>query len=158
MEPFYQTVAQLSFTLLGLWWVVVQTRYDTWIRDPLSRRIATHISLYFLLPGSMSLFAVLQSEVGAVWRMAFFVASVFGIAESVALLRVVQHAKRSSYPLWNLAAIILYALIAMGALVPQLVRMLGFAPLAATGMLVALLLLLGTSHAWTLFIEPERSA
>ena len=33
-EVFYQTVAQLSFTLLGLWWLVLQTKYSEWIHRP----------------------------------------------------------------------------------------------------------------------------
>lgn len=86
METFYTVVAELSFTLLGLWWLVVQTRHDLWIRDPLRRRIATNISLYFLLPGSMSLFALLQPEVGGFWRLAFVTAGGVGVFATATLL------------------------------------------------------------------------
>ena len=59
LVAFYQTAAQLCFTLLGLWWLVLQTKYKEWINDSERRRMATSISLYFLLPGAMSLIALL---------------------------------------------------------------------------------------------------
>jgi hypothetical protein len=63
LESFYTTAAQLCFTLLGLWWLVVQTRQDIWTGSAQRRQIATHISLYFLLPGSRSLIALISTEV-----------------------------------------------------------------------------------------------
>jgi hypothetical protein len=48
-------VAQASFTLLALWWVLLQIRHDEWFADTAYRRRAYDVSLYFLLPGIMSL-------------------------------------------------------------------------------------------------------
>lgn len=53
-DSFYSTVAQASFTLLGLWWVVLQIRYGPWMRNPGVRRAVYDISLYFLLPSERS--------------------------------------------------------------------------------------------------------
>src|SRR5258705_4198188 len=74
LETFYQTVAQLSFTLLGLWFLVLQTKYQEWIGSPTDRRMVTSIALYFFVPGGMSLFALLSAPSLAVWRAAFAVA------------------------------------------------------------------------------------
>src|SRR5260370_15583965 len=71
LETFYQTVAQLSFTLLGLWFLVLQTKYQEWIGSPTDRRMVTSIALYFFVPGGMSLFALLSAPSLAVWRRAF---------------------------------------------------------------------------------------
>lgn len=63
LASFYETIAGICFTLLGLWWVVVRTSHETWVSNSARRRTATHISLYFLLPGSMSLLTTLPTEV-----------------------------------------------------------------------------------------------
>ena len=39
MEAFYQTVATFCFTLLGLWWGVVQFRHSDWMADANWRRM-----------------------------------------------------------------------------------------------------------------------
>lgn len=155
MDTFYQTVAQLSFTLLGLWWIVVQTKHDVWIRDPLRRRTATNVSLYFLLPGSMSLFAILSVEAPALWRLAFFVAGVLGAIEAAKLLlRAGFGGQAAGSFVWQICAVALYSLIALIALVPQLALLFGFAPLVVAGLLLSLLVVLGVSLAWAYFIEP----
>ena len=33
LDSFYSTLAQASFTLLALWWVLLQIRHDEWIAD-----------------------------------------------------------------------------------------------------------------------------
>jgi hypothetical protein len=49
LETFYQTVAQLSFTLLGLWFLVLQTKYQEWIGSPTDRRMVTSIAFSQIL-------------------------------------------------------------------------------------------------------------
>src|SRR4029079_17673788 len=49
-DVFYQSVSTASFTLLGLWLVVVQAR-DEWRFVLARRRGADHASLRFFLPG-----------------------------------------------------------------------------------------------------------
>lgn len=56
---------------------------------------------------------------------------------------------------WHILALALYSLIAIVAFAPQIVAPLGLAPLSATGILVALLLVLGASHAWMLFVAAQ---
>src|SRR5260221_11957293 len=87
LETFYQTVAQLSFTLLGLWFLVLQTKYQEWIGSPADRRMGTSIALYFFVPGGMSLFALLSAPSLAVWRAAFAVAGCSSLVALRGLLR-----------------------------------------------------------------------
>src|SRR6185312_1966723 len=86
-EVFYQTVAQLSFTLLGLWWLVLQTKYSEWIHDRPRQRMATNITLYFLLPGSMSLLALLATNSRLLWQVSFIIAAVIGALTAILFLR-----------------------------------------------------------------------
>src|SRR6185312_14998238 len=163
-ETFYQTVAQLSFTLLGLWWLVLQTKYDEWIHHRLRRRMATNITLYFLLPGSMSLIALLATNSHLLWQVAFIIAAVIG---GVATAFFLRDARRSQWrnP-WSIRVIhiasgvglALYALVIVVALLPDVFRSAGTAPLTVAGIGVTLLVIVGVTLAWTYFIEPFASA
>lgn len=61
------TVSSISFTLLGLWWVVVQGR-ETWRMNLARRRMAYVVSLHFVLPGVMSVLALVAPDIGILWR------------------------------------------------------------------------------------------
>lgn len=156
LETFYQTVAQLCFTLLGLWWLVLQTKYAEWIGNRERRRRATNISLYFLLPGSMSLIALLASQTRPLWQVAFLIASGIGAAETAFLIRGGAGTRASmvarALP-WMGAA--LYALVLLVALLPGVPQQFGVAPLTVAGVLLTLLIVLGVSLAWRFFIEPR---
>jgi hypothetical protein len=160
---FYQTVAQLCFTLLGLWWLVLQTKYHEWIGEPTRRRSITNISLFFLLPGSMSLLALLSAQQHLVWQAAFFVASAIGASETGALLGRERTSRRSaSARNWpatglRLAGLALYVVIAVSALVAFIPGAAGYFnvdPLAVSGVLITLLVVSGVLLAWLYFIEP----
>jgi len=56
-ESFYTVMSSVSFTLLGLWWVVVQSREPRRL-DPARRAMAWAVSLHFALPGAMSVLAL----------------------------------------------------------------------------------------------------
>jgi hypothetical protein len=165
-QTFYQTVAQLSFTLLGLWWLVLQTKYSEWIGSPVRRRMATSISLYFLLPGGMSLFSLLAVGNRAIWQAAFVVAGCLG---GVAVLVFVRDAAWSGdggasgragrMLLWQVARLATFALycgVVVVALVPDVVSQLGVAPLTVAGIAVSLLVVLGLALAWAYFVEPAQ--
>lgn len=155
-ETFYQTVAQLCFTLLGLWWIVLQTKYHEWIGNGERRRMATNISLYFLLPGSMSLFALLSTSVPALWRIAFAIASLLGAIETFLLLLRFQ-SKKGGFSILALArwtGLALYLLVALIAFIPPLAQLLGVKPLVVAGTMLTLLVILGVSLAWAYFVEP----
>ena len=158
-DVFYQTMAQLCFTLLGLWWLLLQTKYAEWIGVRARRRMITNISLYFLLPGSMSLMALLSSQVHFLWQVAFLVASVLGAIETVVLMR----GARQNAPSMALAPVlswlgfllfVLVGLVAALAFVPGMLSGLGIAPLGATGILLTLVVVLGVTLAWAYFVQP----
>lgn len=158
-ETFYSTTAQISFTLLGLWWVVVQFKHQEWMPDAQLRRMSYDISLYFLLPGIMSLLSLLAADAKFLWRIGFGLAGLLGLVETILFL--VGNNKTStgsSQPMrvgrWGV--VIIYALIILVASFPDLVPTLGV-PLKAIeveGIMVALLIFLGVNFAWTLFAEP----
>jgi hypothetical protein len=159
LATFYQTVAQLCFTLLGLWWIVLQTKYQEWIGDPTRRRTVTNISLYFLLPGSMSLMALLAGQQHLLWQVSFFVASGIGAVETGALLLRERAAGRLPWPRVALrwVGVTLYLIVAVAALVafiPGAARRLHLDPLTLSGVLITLLVVAGVLLAWLYFIEP----
>ena len=89
---FYATTSAVSFTLLGFWWVVVQFRHDEMTQDPGRRRLAFVVSLHFILPGLMSLGALLTADEPIVWRLTFGLAGVAGMAAVVVASRGVEGA------------------------------------------------------------------
>jgi hypothetical protein len=79
---FYKTASGLSFTLLGLWWVVVQVRYKDAKASPQARRHAYGVLLFFLMPGMMSLFSIVD-DAGTWWRVVFALTAGLGLLEIV---------------------------------------------------------------------------
>ena len=77
---FYKTVSGLSFTLLGLWWVALELRYREWQESARAIRHAYGILLFFLLPGLMSLFSLIDDS-GTWWRVIFGATAIAGVAE-----------------------------------------------------------------------------
>jgi hypothetical protein len=165
LATFYQTVAQLCFTLLGLWWLVLQTKYQEWTADAARRRMLTNISLYFLLPGSMSLMALLAGQQHLLWQVSFFIASAIGAVETSTIIRHERellgrraHWTRSAL-LWAGAG--LYAVVALAALaaiIPGAAGRLHIDPLTTAGVLITLLVVAGVLLAWLYFIEPAAVA
>ena len=71
VTTFYALFSATCFTLLGLWWSVVQ-RHEAWLRDPEHRAVVGGVYLSFLLPALMGLFAqVGGTETPAIWRVSF---------------------------------------------------------------------------------------
>ena len=163
-EVFYQTVAQLSFTLLGLWWLVLQTKYSEWIHDRPRQRMATNITLYFLLPGSMSLLALLATDSRLLWQVSFIIAAVIGAVTTILFLRdALKSPWRNpmSIRVISLASglgVALYILVIIVALAPDLFRAMGATPLTVAGIGVTLLVIVGVTLAWTYFVEPFAPA
>jgi len=162
MDAFYQTVAGFCFTLLGLWWAVVQFRHAEWMRDLYQRRAAYSVHLSFLIPGIMSLGAMIAGDVKILWRLVFIIACAFGILAMVFL--TVGAAKdggrtRGGFFIrqgrW--LTIALYALIALVAAKPALAGVFGgsLMPLQVEGLLLTLLVFVGVSVAWDFLAEPQ---
>jgi hypothetical protein len=165
LDSFYSTLAQASFTLLALWWVLLQIRHDEWIADAPYRQRVYDVSFYFLLPGMMSLASLLAIEQTWVWRASF---AVFGLAGAVESALVIARGRTVGQPrpfVWaaDWLSLLIYGLAALVAVWTGLPDSVGIdlRALELEGMLVALLLLLGVGLAATLFIttgpQTERS-
>ena len=83
---FYQLLATASFTLLGLWFVVVGLSHGGWRTDPVRHRYDLHVALHFLLPGATGLAAVLAGGEPLFWRVAALLSAIAGLAESLGFL------------------------------------------------------------------------
>jgi hypothetical protein len=157
LDSFYTTVAQASFTLLALWWVLLQIRHDEWFGDAAYRRSIYDVSLYFLLPGMMSLASLLAVETNWIWRASFAVFGAIGLAESVLLIarRGELRAAASLVRAADLVSVLLYGLVVLVAIWEKLPEDLGIEmrPLEMEGLLVSGLLLLGITLAATIFVS-----
>lgn len=159
IDDFYRTFASVSFTLLGLWWVVVTTRFQAGAGDPRRRRHAYGISAFFMLPGLMSLLSAINSDVGTLWRVSFGACAVLGIAE-FALYLSSGGRRTAGAVLLRAVGLALYVLIAVVAIRPQLAEelRLGLAPREAEAILLGLLLVVGANLAWLSVTEAEETA
>jgi len=159
LNDFYAAFAPLSFTVYGLWLIVVQTRHADWRHSPGHRRRAYAVSLHFALPGLMSLLALVDPTNTTVWRVSFAVSGAAGAL-------ILSYIQFSPVPtphgrLWRLestVSIVLYVLIVVVALAPGMAKDLG-APIRVEAVLLSLIVFLGINVAWTLmFDEVEARA
>jgi hypothetical protein len=159
IDEFYRSVATVSFTLMGLWWVVVNARYKEGEGDMRRRRHAYGIVLFFLLPGLMSLISSIDSELTTLWRVAF------GICGAVVILELVLFLLAGGAPtpaamVLRVGGLVVYVLIVAFAIRPELSAdlSLGLDPREAEAVLLGLLLLVGANLAWLGLIEPSETA
>lgn len=61
---FYQTLTGTSFTLLGLWFGVMQFGHGDWRGDPRRHRSTIHIALHFFLPGMLGMGSLRTDPLG----------------------------------------------------------------------------------------------
>jgi hypothetical protein len=154
LETFYQTVSQVCFTLLGFWLIVLQTKYQEWSGKKERRRMIVNISLYFLLPGTMSLLAMLAIQATAIWRVAFVVTSALGAIETAFMLRSFARQKRvyGVAVLVRAIELVLFALIAVVGLFPQVFNRFGLTALTVAGIVLTLIVVGGIALMWIYLI------
>jgi cytochrome bd-type quinol oxidase subunit 2 len=157
---FYGVVAATNFTLLGLWWVAVKDRDDLTGRDGRGGNMAYLVSLQFVIPAAVSLFAQVAPEITAVWRIGFSIAGLIG-AVGIALLamRFRTHTDAKVMP-WVLggAGVPLYVLVFVVALFPDVVDAmnLSLSPIEVEGLLLSIIVVLGVQEAWFVSMTPSR--
>lgn len=158
-ESFYQAVSAASFTLLGLWLVVVQAR-PAWRFDPARRRMAYIVSLHFLLPGAMSILALAAPDQSLIWRIAFAAAGGIGVAGVALILRTLREDHDAPRIVRWLQIVVLpvYVVITALAIAPGVVASLGLAlkPIQVEAIVLSLLVFFGVQTAWFCLIEPTR--
>jgi hypothetical protein len=161
VQTFYVTVSAISFTLLGLWWVVVQDR-ETWRMNVARRRMAYVVSLHFVLPGVMSVVAIIAPDLSILWRITFLTAGLLGLLGAAYVVGTLTDERDCPrlVRIIEFVVIPIYALIAIVAVVPEGVRQLGLdlAPLQIEGISLALILFFGVQAAWVLMVEPPRES
>jgi len=157
LKDFYLAFSTVSFTLLGLWFIVVQTRHAEWRRFSVHRRRAYGVALHFSLPGLMGLLSLIDPASTTLWRISFAI-----VAGGGAIVLVLV---RGPAPSWlglaaHLAAVLLYALIAVVAIAPSVVTHLGISvrPLRIEAVLLTLLVFLGVNVAWLLLFDETSSS
>ena len=158
LNQFYAAFAPLSFTVYGLWLVVVQTRYADWRHSPAHRTRAYAVSLHFVIPGLMSLLALVDPANNTVWRVSFSLSAAGGAL----ILGYLQFSPipTPSGRLWRLEStttIILYLLVLLVAVVPSMAWHIG-APIRVEAVLLSLIVFLGVNVAWALMFDEVAPA
>ncbi len=159
MDPaitFYQALASVSLTLLGLWFTVLQFAHGGWRSDMQRHRSALHIALHFLLPGMASLAALLTAGTagGLVWRTVFVLAGLVGLTEAVSFLRSPDGPRDWAGQTLRAVDPLLYASMIAAAFLTE--RALPLTPLQAEGAATGTLFLVGLCFVWLAFAErPE---
>jgi hypothetical protein len=153
LSNFYGAFAPLSFTVLGLWLVVVQTRHADWARSPEHRRRAYAVSLHFAVPGLMSLLSLVDPADKTLWRVAFGV-SAFGCGLILAYLQFspIPTPRGLLWQLESTVSLLLYLLVVLVAIAPGAAEEIG-APLRIEAILLSLIVFLGVNVAWALMFD-----
>ena len=157
VSTFYALFSAACFTLVGLWWGVVQ-RSTGWTRNPVQRRAVGGVYLTFLLPALMGLFA----QIGGtgeplVWRLTFILIAVVGVGTTLRL--------RATGPAPGITSVRAgvagtYALIALVGAFPALAEQVGLRAIQVAALLLVVLVALGHALVWRFLVhdcvESER--
>jgi hypothetical protein len=144
------------FTLVGLWWTVVE-RHPDWKTDRSRRRLAGGVYLSFLLPGLMSTFAQVDSGNPLVWRTSFSIAAVVGLVTSLRLVSVDRSGYHGPFRRFRWLVALFYGLILLLSLVPAVAQLVGVTPLQAASVALILLVVMGHGLTWEFMMEPDAT-
>jgi hypothetical protein len=152
VSTFYALFSATCFTLVGLWWGVVQ-RNTRWARDPVQRRAIGGVYLAFLLPALMGLFAqVGGTQDQLVWRLSFIVIAAVGV---LATLRLLAIDDAPGVTPMRATATGVYALVAVIGAFPGIAEMLGLRAIQAEALLLVLLVALGHALVWRFLVHDS---
>ena len=160
VTTFYALFSATCFTLLGLWWTVVQ-RHEEWLRNAEQRAVVGGVYLSFLLPALMGLFAqVGGTETPAIWRVSFVGIAVVGGVSTVRLLRRSRSRPGPQGPLMRhqWVVVVVYALVAVIGAAPELASPLQVAPIQAEAVLLILLVLIAHGLVWEFMVSAADDA
>ena len=157
LSAFYSLMAVTCFTLVGLWWTVVE-RHPEWKAEGPARRLAGGVYLSFLLPGLMSTFAQVDPGNPVIWRASFGLTAVFGLVSTLTLVRIDRSPARGPFRRHRWLAALLYLLVLLLGVFPAVAGVVGLSPLQAASLALIALIVLGHGLAWEFMMEPEEKA
>jgi hypothetical protein len=153
ISTFYALFAATCFTLLGLWWNVLQLN-SNWIGVEEERRAVGGVYLTFLLPAMMGLFAqVGGAETPNIWRFSFVIVAVVGCVSTLRLLRVLRSSSDRQPRGKYVATLGIYVLVAVIGVAPEVAGPLGIKPIQAEAILLILLVLVGHGLVWDFMVR-----
>jgi hypothetical protein len=154
LADFYSLMSITCFTLVGLWWTVVE-KHTPWKTDRRRRRLAGGVYLSFLLPGLMSTFAQVDAGNPLVWRTSFALAAVVGVVTTLQLVSVDRGTHRGPFRRFRWLVAAVYGVILALAAVPPLAGLLGATPLQAASIALILLVVMAHGLTWEFMMEPD---
>lgn len=158
INTFYAVTSATCFTLVGLWWSVVKSKQE-WLRNETTRRLAGGVYASFLIPALMSLSAQIGgTTTPLLWQVVFIIAAGAGIVFSGRLIQITRLANLNgafSKNSWTVP--LLYAIVLLFALFPNLARLLGLEPLQLEGLLLCLLILIAHALTWEFMTTPSAN-
>jgi hypothetical protein len=148
ISTFYALFSATCFTLLGLWWNVLQLN-SAWIGNAEERKAVGGVYLTFLLPALMGLFAqVGGTDTPTVWRVSFIAVAIVGCVSTVRLIEVLRDAHEELPRAKYAAALLIYTLVAVIGAFPEIAKPLDMKPIQAEAILLILLVLVGHGLVW----------
>jgi hypothetical protein len=155
VTTFYALFSATCFAMLGFWWNLLQGNPE-WLRHRETRAAVGGVYVSFLFPALMGLFAQVGGPgTTTIWRIAFVAIAVIGL---LATLRALPHSRRSDVDdtLNRVLAMVLYALIAVVGLVPEIGSWFNLKAIQVEAILLILLVLLGHGLVWRFMTsEPQ---
>jgi hypothetical protein len=150
LDAFYGAFSPSCLALLGLWIVAVQMRADEVRASPELTRRAYAVALFFVLPGLMSVIALIDTGNPVFWRASFAIIALGGAA--VLFPARGLPAGRRVTNAADVAAVTLYLAIAILAMIggPVLQR--------TEAVLLTALIFLGFNVAWLFLFTPLAPA
>jgi hypothetical protein len=158
ISTFYALFSATCFTLLGLWWNVVQNNPE-WTAVVEERRAVGGVYLTFLLPAMMGLFAqVGGAETPVIWRASFVAVAVVGCVSTIRLLRVLRQGNSQGPRSKYFATLGIYLLVAVIGAAPEIAKPLDLKPVQAEAILLILLVLVGHGLVWDFMVRAQHRA
>jgi hypothetical protein len=156
ISTFYALFSATCFAMLGFWWQLLQGN-PQWLRDPETRGAVGSVYLSFLFPALMGLFAqVGGSGTTTIWRISFVAIAAIGL---FATLRALPHSRRSGVNdrLNTILAIVLYALIALVGVVPEIGKVFDLLAIQVEAILLIVLVLLAHGLVWRFMTSEPKT-
>ena len=153
ISTFYALFSATCFTLLGLWWTVLQLN-SAWIGNEDERRAVGGVYLTFLLPALMGLFAqVGGAETPMIWRLSFVAVAVVGCYSTLRLLRVLRTSGDRRPQAKYVATLVIYLLVAVIGAYPEIAEPFDIKPIQMEAILLILLVLVGHGLVWDFMVR-----